>query len=139
MNIFVAGASGAIGRRLIPVLIRTGHMVVGMTRSATGAEAIRRAGAEAVVVDALDGDAVMAAVRRDKPVVVVHQLTAIPPRQNLRRVRPSVYSDEPPPHGRHARLGRGGDRRGRPARRGAELRGMAVRSGRRVRQEEDGR
>ncbi len=84
MKVFVAGASGAIGRRLIPMMVRAGHVVVGMTRSPGKADSIRAAGAEPVVADALDEDAVMAAVRHAGPEVVVHQLTAIPPRVNLR-------------------------------------------------------
>ncbi len=84
MKVFVAGASGTIGRRLIPMLVRAGHVVVGMTRSPGKADIMRAAGAEPVVADALDEDAVLAAVRHAGPEVVVHQLTAIPPRVNLR-------------------------------------------------------
>jgi nucleoside-diphosphate-sugar epimerase len=85
MKVFVAGATGAIGRRLIPMLLRGGHSVVAMTRSAAKTDAIRAVGAVPAVADALDEGAVMAAVRRAKPDVVVHQLTAIPPRFNVRR------------------------------------------------------
>ena len=84
MRVFVAGASGAIGRRLIPLLVRAGHVVVGMTRSLGKADTIRAAGAEPVVADALDANAVAAAVRGARPEVVVHQLTAIPPRVDPR-------------------------------------------------------
>lgn len=84
MKVFVAGATGAIGRRLLPVLLRAGHSVVGLTRSASKSDWIRAAGAEPVIADALDGDAVMAAVQQAEPDVVVHQLTAIPPRVDLR-------------------------------------------------------
>lgn len=79
MKVFVAGASGTIGRRLIPMLVRAGHVVVGMTRSPGKADIIRAAGAEPVVADALDEDAVLAAVRHAGPEVVVHQLTASRP------------------------------------------------------------
>jgi 2-alkyl-3-oxoalkanoate reductase len=85
MKIFVAGASGALGRPLVPALVSAGHSVVGMTRSPGKADALRAAGAEPVVADALDRDAVMDAVRRAEPEVVVHQLTAIPPNASLRR------------------------------------------------------
>jgi nucleoside-diphosphate-sugar epimerase len=85
MKVFVAGATGAIGRRLMPMLLRGGHSVVAMTRSAAKTDALRAVGAVPAVADALDEDAVMAVVRRAKPDVVVHQLTAIPPRLNIRR------------------------------------------------------
>jgi nucleoside-diphosphate-sugar epimerase len=85
MRVFLAGATGAIGRRLIQVLVRADHSVVGMTRSPENADAIRAAGAEPVVADALNENAVMAAVRQAEPEVVVHQLTAIPPNTNPRK------------------------------------------------------
>jgi 2-alkyl-3-oxoalkanoate reductase len=85
MKVFLAGASGAVGRQLIPALVRAGHSVSGMTRSPGKADAIRAAGAEPVVADALDEGAVMAAVRQAEPEVVVHQLTAIPARLNIRK------------------------------------------------------
>jgi nucleoside-diphosphate-sugar epimerase len=86
MKVFVAGATGAVGRPLIPLLVNAGHAVAGMTRSAEKADAVRSAGAEPVVADALDGGAVMTAVRAAEPEVVVHQLTAIPPRLNIRKI-----------------------------------------------------
>jgi len=84
MRVFVAGAGGAIGRRLVPQLVRAGHSVVGMTRSAGKAEGIHAAGGETVVADALDEQAVMAAVQGARPEIVVHELTALPERFNLR-------------------------------------------------------
>jgi len=78
MRVFVAGASGVIGRRLIPLLAQDGHAVTGMTRSESKAAGIRSAGADAVVADALDPAAVAIAVTRAKPEVIVHELTAIP-------------------------------------------------------------
>src|SRR5256714_1210810 len=86
MRVFVAGASGAIGRRLVPSLVEAGHDVTGMTRSADKPEALRAAGAEPVVCDAGDAGAVRDAVARAKRGVVVHQLTAIPPAFNPRRM-----------------------------------------------------
>ena len=83
VRVFVAGASGAIGRPLVPRLVAAGHEVTGMTRSERGAEAIRAGGARAAVVDALDRDALRAAVQEAAPEVVVHELTALPERFDL--------------------------------------------------------
>ena len=80
MRVFVAGASGAIGRRLLPQLIAAGHDVTGTTRSEAAAEAIRAAGAQAAICDALDAQALHAAVTGAAPEVLVHQLTALPHR-----------------------------------------------------------
>ncbi len=77
MRVFVAGASGAIGGRLVPMLMGAGHAVVAMTRTADKADAIRASGAEPVLADALDADSVGAAVRAAEPEAVVHQLTAL--------------------------------------------------------------
>ena len=79
MRVLVAGATGAIGKRLIPLLVQAGHSVTGMTRSPDKASRLRAAGADAAVVDALDAAAVAIAVERAKPEVIVHELTAIPP------------------------------------------------------------
>jgi 2-alkyl-3-oxoalkanoate reductase len=80
MRVFVAGASGAIGRPLVPRLVAAGHEVTGTTRSEERAEAIRAAGARAALVDALDPEALRAAVVEARPEAVVHQLTALPDR-----------------------------------------------------------
>lgn len=85
MRIFVAGATGAIGKCLVPMLVNAGHTVIGTTRTPERTEAIRDAGAIPEVVDALDAGAIRAAVQRAKPEVIIHQLTAIPARLNLRR------------------------------------------------------
>jgi 2-alkyl-3-oxoalkanoate reductase len=77
MRIFVAGATGAIGRRLVPLLVANGHAVVGTARLAGKADALRAAGARPVVLDALDRDAVREALIQVEPEVVVHQLTAL--------------------------------------------------------------
>jgi len=77
MKIFVAGATGALGRRLVPLLASNGHTVVGTTRTPSKAEALRAAGATPVVLEALDRDAVIDALTRAEPEVVVHQLTAL--------------------------------------------------------------
>jgi nucleoside-diphosphate-sugar epimerase len=75
MRIFVAGATGALGRRLVPTLVSAGHEVVGTTRSADKAATLDENGAEPVVLDALDRDAVVNAVTKAKPDVVVHELS----------------------------------------------------------------
>jgi nucleoside-diphosphate-sugar epimerase len=84
MRVFVAGASGAIGRPLVAQLMAAGHEVTGTTRSESKAEDLRAAGARAAVCDALDADALHAAVAEAAPEVVVHQLTALPRRYNPR-------------------------------------------------------
>lgn len=78
MRIFFAGASGAIGRRLMPLLITAGHQVTGMTRSEANARALERAGAAAVVVDVFDAEALSEVVKNAEPDVVIHQLTDLP-------------------------------------------------------------
>ena len=80
MKVFVAGASGVIGRPTVRMLVAAGHDVVGMTRREERAEEIREAGAEAVVCDVFDAEAVREAVMAARPEVVVHALTALPPR-----------------------------------------------------------
>jgi nucleoside-diphosphate-sugar epimerase len=80
MKVFVAGASGAIGRPLVRQLMGAGHEVTGMTRREEKAAAIRAAGAEAVVCDVFDAAALESAVSEAAPEVVIHELTALPPR-----------------------------------------------------------
>ncbi len=80
MRVFVAGASGAIGRPLVRQLLAAGHEVTGMTRRQERAEEIRAAGAEAVVCDVFDAEALGAAVAAARPEVVLHALTALPPK-----------------------------------------------------------
>ena len=77
MKVFVAGGSGAMGRRLVPQLVAGGYDVVAMTRDEGKAPWFRRVGAQLVVADALDGAAVAEAVKASKPEVVIHQLTAL--------------------------------------------------------------
>ena len=78
MKIFLAGAAGAIGRRLTPLLCAAGHRVVGTTRAAEKADIIRALGAEPVVVDAFDAEKLAAALKGALPQVVIHQLTDLP-------------------------------------------------------------
>lgn len=80
MNIFFAGATGVIGRVLLPRLVEEGHVVTAITRSPDHVNAIRAAGANAVVCDVFDVKTLKKAVLAAKPEVVIHQLTAIPDR-----------------------------------------------------------
>jgi nucleoside-diphosphate-sugar epimerase len=77
MKVFVAGATGAIGRQLVPRLVAAGHEVHGMTRSEAKREMLYELGAVPVVADALDAGQVAEAVAEAAPEVIVHQLTAI--------------------------------------------------------------
>src|ERR687895_279109 len=84
MRVFVAGATGAIGKQLVPRLVEAGHEVHGMTRSESKQAMLHELGAVPVVADALDPDQVAEAVGRARPDVIVHQLTAIPATLDLR-------------------------------------------------------
>jgi nucleoside-diphosphate-sugar epimerase len=86
VRLFIAGATGAIGRHLVPMLVAGGHEVTGMTRSAQRAAELESLGARGVVADALDAGAVRAAVVAAAPEVVIHQLTALPQRIDPRRI-----------------------------------------------------
>jgi nucleoside-diphosphate-sugar epimerase len=92
--VFLAGATGVIGRRLLPMLIADGHRVTGMTRTPEKASVLQAQGADAVVADALDAEAVRDAVRRAEPEAVIHQLTALPARIDPRKMeRDFVLND----------------------------------------------
>lgn len=84
MKVFVAGATGALGKQLVPRLVASGHEVTGMTRSPEKAETLRDLGARAAIADALDADAVARAVAEAEPEVVVHELTALSASIDLR-------------------------------------------------------
>ena len=86
MKIFIAGATGAVGRRLIPALIQLGHQVIGMSRSKDKMKMIRASGATPVIADAFDAKALNNALQETKPDVVMHQLTSVPGRLNLRNI-----------------------------------------------------
>ncbi len=77
MKVFVAGATGAVGRRLVSLLVERGHEVVGMTRSPEKEDAVREMGAEPAVADGLDAAAVRQAVERAEPEAIIHQMTAL--------------------------------------------------------------
>lgn len=86
MRVLVAGATGVIGRRLVPVLAAAGHEVVGLVRSRADAGRLAATGATAVVADALDRGRVEQAVRQARPEAIVTMLTAIPAQINPRRL-----------------------------------------------------
>jgi nucleoside-diphosphate-sugar epimerase len=77
MKVFVVGAGGAIGARLVPQLVQKGHTVIGSSRSPQKAERLRAIGAEPVVLDALDAGAVREMVAEARPDAIVHQATAL--------------------------------------------------------------
>jgi nucleoside-diphosphate-sugar epimerase len=87
MKVFVAGATGVLGRALVPQLVAQGHDLVGMTKSASKQDLVRRLGARPVVADALDPDAVAEAVASAEPDVIVHQLTALSGPMSFREAR----------------------------------------------------
>lgn len=86
MKVFVAGATGVLGRALVPQLVERGHEVVGMTRSASKQELVRGLGARPAVADALDPDAVAQAVAAAEPEAIVHQLTALSGEFDMRHI-----------------------------------------------------
>lgn len=78
MRIFLAGASGVIGRRLVPLLVAEGHVVAGMTRTPGNVESLRSLGAQPVVCDVFDRGLLLEVVARFVPELVIHQLTDLP-------------------------------------------------------------
>jgi len=86
MKVFVAGATGALGTQLVPRLVAKGHEVTGMTRSDSKRDLVRSLGARPVVADALDPEAVAAAVGEAEPEVIVHQLTALSGSFDMRHI-----------------------------------------------------
>lgn len=86
MRVLVAGATGAIGRQLVPQLLAAGHQVSATTRSPAKIDGLRAAGADPYLLDALDGAAVGEVVARAEPEVIVHEMTAIPERMNFRKL-----------------------------------------------------
>ena len=86
MRVFVAGGTGVLGRRLVPQLVARGHEVTATTTSAAKLGLVEQLGAEAVVMDGLDAVSVGAAVARARPEVVVHQMTAISGKPDMRHM-----------------------------------------------------
>jgi nucleoside-diphosphate-sugar epimerase len=77
MRVFIAGATGALGRRLVPLLTQAGHVVSGSSRTPAGRDAVGAQGATGIVMDPLDAESVRAAVAEAAPDVIVHELTAL--------------------------------------------------------------
>ncbi len=86
MRVFVTGATGVLGRHLVPGLVAAGHHVTATTRTPGKAASLRAAGADPAVVDGLDREAVLAAVRAAAPEVIIHQMTALADMRAPRRV-----------------------------------------------------
>jgi len=93
MKVFVAGATGAIGRPLISALIAAGHHAIGMTSSVHGLKTLEEGGAEGVVVNALDGQAVASAMQRLRPEVVIEELTSLPKHYTREEMRAAADRD----------------------------------------------
>ena len=92
-RVFLAGASGAIGKRLVPLLRQAGYRVTGMTRDADKADLLRDLGAEPVIVDVYDAPALATQFRAFAPAIVIHQLTALPPGLDPRRMEQAVVAN----------------------------------------------
>ena len=86
MRVFVTGATGAVGQYLVPGLVAAGHQVTATTRSPGKVAQLRETGAEPVVLDGLDREAVIAAARAAAPEVIIHQMTALAAMGSLRRL-----------------------------------------------------
>jgi nucleoside-diphosphate-sugar epimerase len=91
MKIFLAGATGAIGRRLAPLLVAAGHEVIGTTRSPGKVDALRQVGLEPLVIDVFDATALSRAVNAARPEIVVQQLTDLPPGLDPSRMAAATY------------------------------------------------
>ena len=86
MRVFVTGATGVVGRHLVPGLVAAGHEVTATTRTPGKIARLREAGAEPALVDGLDREAVLAAVRAAAPEVIIHEMTALADLRSLRRL-----------------------------------------------------
>ena len=127
MRVFVAGAGGAIGRRLLPQLVERGHEVVATTRNPAKGASLRALGAEPLVMDGLDAGSVGEAVARAEPEVIVHQMTALTGVGDLKRFDAAVRAHERASDARaRASAGCRGGRRRPPLRR-PELHRLAER------------
>jgi nucleoside-diphosphate-sugar epimerase len=78
MRVFLAGAAGAVGRRLVPLLLQAGHSVTGTTRSVDKERELARAGVTPAIVDVFDAQAVLEVVKAARPDAIIHQLTDLP-------------------------------------------------------------
>jgi nucleoside-diphosphate-sugar epimerase len=86
MRVFVAGSTGAVGKNLVPLLLESAHEVVALVRTPQKGQEVEALGAKAVVADALDKDALTAAIRRAEPDVIIHQLTALTGVANFKKL-----------------------------------------------------
>lgn len=93
MRIFLAGATGAIGRRLVPLLLQAGHQVTGATRRAASASELERAGVTPAVLDVFDSPAVHAAMAAARPDAVIHQLTDLPREFDAAKIQASYAAN----------------------------------------------
>jgi 2-alkyl-3-oxoalkanoate reductase len=94
MKVFLAGATGVIGRRLTPMLVEAGHEVTAMTRSESKTQALREAGAEPVVCDVFDAEALREAVVAASPQAVIHELTDLPPALDPRKMEEQAAGND---------------------------------------------
>jgi uncharacterized protein YbjT (DUF2867 family) len=85
MRVFVAGSTGAVGKSLVPLLLESRHEVVALSRTSQKAKELEALGANVNVADALDREALTAAIRRAEPEVILHQLTALTGVGNFKR------------------------------------------------------
>jgi nucleoside-diphosphate-sugar epimerase len=93
MRVFVAGATGAIGRPLVSALITAGHEVIGMTSTEAGLQILRDKGADGTVVNALDAEAVKAAIAKVRPQAVIEELTSLPKNYTPEEMRAAAVRD----------------------------------------------
>jgi 2-alkyl-3-oxoalkanoate reductase len=94
VRVFLAGATGVIGRRLLPMLLEAGHDVTAMTRNAEKSAGLREAGATPVVCDVFDAGGVSAAVAAARPEVLVHELTDLPPNLDPRKMEEQLAGND---------------------------------------------
>jgi nucleoside-diphosphate-sugar epimerase len=94
MKVFVAGATGVVGRRLVPLLVQAGHQVTGMTRSEAKADALRQTGATSAVCNVFDAEVLSAAVAAASPDVLVHELTDLPPNLDPRKMEEQAAGND---------------------------------------------
>ena len=93
MRVFVAGASGAIGKPLIAALVAAKHSVIGMTTSSAGIEALRERGADALLLNALDREAVEREIKRIRPNAIIDELTSLPKRYTPEEMKAAAPRD----------------------------------------------
>jgi nucleoside-diphosphate-sugar epimerase len=94
MRVFVAGASGVIGRQLVPLLLAAGHEVTGMTRSADRAAGLEQLGAQGVVCDVFDPARLSETLAAAAPEALVHELTSLPPRFDTRNMEATLAAND---------------------------------------------